>query len=89
MCGGGAYNPNITDYIKEQLLNCRMFILDNTSIPGSAKEAVTFAWQGMEALVSRSILILDRIEMRRPYILRKVLLGENYCDVMACGMLFS
>lgn len=65
MCGGGAFNPNMWDYMQQELgSNVGMIMLDESEVGGKAKEATIFAFQAMDAVLGRPLVLPQRVETR-------------------------
>lgn len=78
LCGGGAKNVNIVSFIQESFPEMKVIMLDDAGVDGAAKEAITFAFQGMEAILGRPLIVPDKVESKEPVIVGKVTPGKNY-----------
>jgi 1,6-anhydro-N-acetylmuramate kinase len=90
MCGGGARNPSIIKYLKEQLPGTRIRSLDVTGIPSDAKEAVSFAQQALEAILGRSALVPINSDTLTPNTISgKIAPGLRWRDIMTQAIEFG
>ncbi|KAJ6443676.1 peptidase S15 [Purpureocillium lavendulum] len=80
LCGGGAYNPNITNHLRAQFPDALITKLDDAPIKldPSAKEAVLFAVLGFLGICGRTVPIAGCSETTNPAILGVITPGENY-----------
>ncbi|KAK4141685.1 Anhydro-N-acetylmuramic acid kinase [Dichotomopilus funicola] len=90
MCGGGARNPAIVDYLRKQLPGVRICALDETGVPGDAKEAVSFAQQAVEAVLGRPGLVpVNSDSLALNGIGGKIAPGKRWREVMGMGVDFG
>ncbi|KAG9855446.1 UPF0075 family protein, partial [Aureobasidium melanogenum] len=90
MCGGGARNPNIINYLKEQLPHTQIKKLDETGVPSDAKEAVSFAQQALEAILGRAALVPINSDTLTPNTISgKIAPGLKWRELMAQAIAFG
>jgi 1,6-anhydro-N-acetylmuramate kinase len=85
ICGGGAFNPNIVDYVTTRLPHTKVEVLDRETIgiSAEAKEAALFAVLGFLSICGRPVPIPHLAESQEQKILGAVTPGENYGQIMA------
>ncbi|KAF5707593.1 anhydro-n-acetylmuramic acid kinase [Fusarium mundagurra] len=90
MCGGGARNPTIIKYLKDQLPDTEIRALDETGVSSDAKEAVSFAQQAMEAILGRSALVPVNSDSLVPNTISgEIAPGRRWREIMASSILFG
>ena len=90
MCGGGARNPSIIRYLKQELPNAKIRKLDTTGVPSDAKEAVSFAQQALEAILGRAALVPTNSDSLTPNTISgKIAPGLRWRELMTQAMEFG
>ncbi|GAO51920.1 UPF0075-domain-containing protein [Saitoella complicata NRRL Y-17804] len=82
LCGGGAYNPNITSYLSTHLPHTSINLFSTTQIAPEAKEAISFALLGHECLMGKSIVVPQHVESAERVVLGKITPGMGYGRLM-------
>jgi len=90
MCGGGARNPTIIKYLREQLPGTKIRALDETGVPSDAKEAVSFAQQAMETILGRPALVPINSDSLVPNTISgKIAPGRRWREIMSSSIRFG
>lgn len=77
MGGGGSYNPNIVNYLRQRMPKTRITYIDETGIPVGAKEALGFALLTHECFVGRPMIVPKNTESDKPGVAGQIQPGKN------------
>ena len=75
--GGGSYNPNIINYLRERMPNTRFAFLDEIGVPAGSREAMDFGFKGLECILGRSLIVPQRVESDRAGIIGHIQPGSG------------
>ncbi|KAK4947516.1 hypothetical protein LTR10_013461 [Elasticomyces elasticus] len=75
--GGGSYNPNIINYLRERMPNTKIAFLDDIGVPTGSREAMSFGFKGLECVVGRSLIVPQRVESSRAGIIGHIQPGSG------------
>ncbi|KAK5293282.1 hypothetical protein LTR99_010209 [Exophiala xenobiotica] len=90
MCGGGARNPNIIKHLREALPNTKICKLDETGVPADAKEAISFAQQGLDSILGRAALVPINSDTLTPNLISgKIAPGLRWREIMSMALEFG
>jgi len=82
MGGGGSYNPNIVNCLKQRMPNTRITYVDEIGIPVGAKEALGFAPLTHECFVGRPMIVPKNTESDKPGVVGQIQPGMNMHRIM-------
>ncbi|CCX05394.1 Anhydro-N-acetylmuramic acid kinase [Pyronema domesticum] len=75
--GGGSYNPNIINYLRERFPNTKIDFLDKIGIPTGSREAMSFGFKGLECIVGRSLIVPTHVESDKAGIIGQIQPGSG------------
>ncbi|KAF8541144.1 hypothetical protein BDD12DRAFT_879318 [Trichophaea hybrida] len=74
---GGSYNPNIINYLRERFPETKIAFLDEIGIPCGSREAMDFAFKGLECIVGGSLIVPKNVESDRAGIIGQIQPGDG------------
>ncbi|ETN41522.1 uncharacterized protein HMPREF1541_03458 [Cyphellophora europaea CBS 101466] len=75
--GGGSYNPNIINYLRERMPTTTFAFLDDLGVPTGSREAMDFGFKGLECMLGRSLIVPQRVESSRAGIIGHIQPGSG------------
>ena len=75
--GGGSYNPNIINYLRQRMPNTHIGFLDEIGVPTGSREAMSFGFKGLECVLGRSLIVPQRVESSKTGIIGHIQPGSG------------